>query len=80
MTTWSCHSVVKVILGILQKFWQRGYASSTYLFHEAKRDYVSLHKQYSWVEKDGAGTKESDLRLASYFASLGERFCGKEST
>jgi hypothetical protein len=57
---------------------------STYLFHEAKRDYSSLHKQYSWVENDGVGYQiESDLtriRLASYFASLGKRFCGKEST
>jgi hypothetical protein len=55
----------------------------TCLFHEAKRDYVSLHKQYSWVEKDEMGTKESGLkriRLANYFASFGERFGGKEST
>lgn len=55
----------------------------TCLFHEAKRDYVSLHKQYSWVEKDGVGTKESDLkriRLASYFASLeGKDFVGRRA-
>src|SRR5271170_3434287 len=55
----------------------------TCLLHEAKRDYVSLHKQYSWAEKDGVGTKESDLksiRLASYLHLWGEKiFVGRRA-
>jgi hypothetical protein len=47
--------MVKVVLGIPAEILAERMFPRV-LFHEAKRDYVSLHKQYSWV---GVGTKEA---------------------
>lgn len=76
MTAWSCDSSVKVILGILQKFCRRGYASSIYLFHEKKERLCVLvqvvfvgGERLGWAPN---GNRPERIKSATYFASFRE--------